>query len=319
MYPLRFAPVVRRYLWGGRRLAAWGKELGGGDDYAESWEVADQRDVQSVVLAGPLAGRTLGQLVRDEGAALLGRHHPQPQFPLLLKLLDAQQRLSVQVHPNDAQAARLDPPQRGKTEAWYVLEAPPGAVLYAGLKRGIDRDALLREVHRGTVALCLHEVQPRPGDCVFVPAGVVHAIGEGLLLAEIQQQSDVTYRLYDWDRVGPDGRPRPLHVEQALEVIDFQHGPVNVQRPEPTDRPGVQRLVACPQFIWDRWELEQPAEIGGDERCHVVLVVSGSLRVAGDAVAAPLARGSTVVLPAAAGAVAIEPLEPVTLLDAYLP
>lgn len=319
MYPLRFGPILRRYLWGGRRLAAWGKQLGSGDDYAESWEVADQPDVQSVVLAGPMAGCTLGQLVRDQGAALLGRHHPQPQFPLLLKLLDAQQRLSVQVHPNDTQAARLDPPQRGKTEAWYVLEAAPGAVLYAGLKRGIDRDALLREVHRGTVALCLHEMQPRPGDCVFVPAGVVHAIGAGLLLAEVQQQSDVTYRLYDWDRLGPDGRPRPLHVEQALEVIDFQHGPLSVQRPEPTNRLEVQRLVACSQFVWDRWELQRPATIGGDQRCHVVLVVSGSLRVPGDAVPTPLAPGSTVVLPAAAGPVAVEPLRPATLLDAYLP
>jgi mannose-6-phosphate isomerase len=319
MYPLRFGPILRRYLWGGRRLAAWGKQLGPGDDYAESWEVADQRDVQSVVLAGPLAGRTLGELVRERGAALLGRHHPQPQFPLLLKLLDAQQCLSVQVHPRDEHAAHLDPPQRGKTEAWYVLDAPPGAVLYAGLKRGIDRQALRREVHRGTVALCLHEVHPRVGDCVFIPAGVVHAIGPGLLLAEIQQQSDITYRLYDWDRLGPDGRPRPLHVEQALEVIDFQHGPVNVQQPEPTGRAGVRRLVSCPQFVWDRWELEGRTALGGDGRCHVVLVVSGSMQVAGDAMPAPLTPGSTIVLPAAAGAVRVEPLEPVTLLDAYLP
>src|SRR5690606_25050283 len=128
-------------------------------------------------------------------------HAPQPRFPLLFKLLDAQKTLSVQVHPDDRRAALLNPPDYGKTEAWVVLDAEPGSLIYAGLKRGFDRHALAREIARGTVELCLHRFEPQPGDCVFIPAGVVHALGTGLLIAEIQQSSDTTYRLFDWNRV----------------------------------------------------------------------------------------------------------------------
>ena len=214
LYPLRFEPIFRRYLWGGRRLGTvLGKPIGEGSDYAESWEVVDHGADQSRVAFGPLAGTTLGELVREHGHELLGRHHPQPQFPLLIKLLDAQQKLSVQVHPNDEQAARLDTPDYGKTEAWVVLAAEPGSRIYAGLKRGFDRPALERELNRGTCELCLHHFEPRVGDCVFLPAGTVHALGGGLLIAEVQQSSDTTYRLFDWNRVGPDGRPRALHIE----------------------------------------------------------------------------------------------------------
>ncbi|MBX7168880.1 MAG: class I mannose-6-phosphate isomerase [Pirellulales bacterium] len=320
MYPLRFEPLLRRYLWGGRRLASeLGKELPPGDDYAESWELCDRGDDQTRVARGPLAGKTLGELVRESGPALLGRHHPQTRFPLLFKFLDAQQTLSVQVHPDDARAARLIPPDLGKTEAWVVLSTKPGAVIYSGLKRGFDRAALAREVNRGTSELCLHRFEPRPGDCVFIPAGAVHALGAGLLIAEIQQASDTTYRLYDWNRVGADGRPRPLHIEAALDAIDFGLGPIDPVVPRPTAREQVENLVRCDKFIMDRLRLSEPLHAGGDDRCHLLVPIEGQMRVAGDPVDAPVRLGETILVPAEVGEVLLEPCAQATLLDIYLP
>ncbi|NIL95603.1 MAG: class I mannose-6-phosphate isomerase [Planctomycetales bacterium] len=320
LYPLRFRPIFRRYLWGGRRLhTVLAKSIGDGDDYAESWEVVDHGEDQSIVAVGPLGGKTLQELVRYRGAELFGRHHPQPSFPLLWKFLDANQTLSVQVHPNDRQAAQLDPPDLGKTEAWVVLDAAPGSLIYAGLKRGFDRPVVEREVMRGTVELCLHRFQPAVGDCVFLPAGTVHALGAGLLVAEIQQASDTTYRLFDWNRVGADGRPRALHVQQGLEVIDYGRGPVQPQTPQATDQPHIQRLVECDKFVLDRWQLSGSQPAGGDHRCHILAVLEGAVYVDGDAAKEPLGRGQTILLPAAAGEVRLESRQQVTLLDAYLP
>ncbi|HVX61356.1 MAG TPA: type I phosphomannose isomerase catalytic subunit [Pirellulales bacterium] len=321
LYPLRFEPIFKRYLWGGRRLAsALGKLIGDGGDYAESWEICDREAERSVVAEGPLAGITLSELMSTHGKALLGRHAPQPRFPLLFKFLDAQKTLSVQVHPDNHRAARLDPPDFGKTEAWVVLDADPGSLIYAGLKRGFDRAALERELARGTCELCLHQFQPQPGDCIFLPAGVVHAIGAGLLIAEIQQASDVTYRLYDWNRVGADGKPRQLHLEQALEAIDYAYGPAHPQQPQATERAHVSRLVDCDEFVLDRWQFDQPQPAGGDERCHFLAVLSGEISVAGDPANRPLGKGATVLIPAALGPVLVAPTTGrAVVLDAYLP
>lgn len=319
-YPLRFAPLFRRYLWGGRRLSTvLGKAIGSGDDWAESWEVVDHGTEQSLVQSGELLGRTLHELVTQHGRELFGRHHPLPQFPLLFKFLDAHHNLSVQVHPNDEQGAQLDPPDLGKTEAWVVLHAEPGSVIYAGLKRGFDRAAFEREVRRGTTELCLHRFEPRVGDCIFIPAGTVHALGAGLLIAEIQQASDTTFRIFDWNRVGPDGRPRALHIEQALAVIDYSAGPVMPQAPRPTDRPYVERLVACDKFVLDRWSIDEPQSMGGDDRFHLVAVLNGAIHVADDASHLPLTVGQTMLVPAATTASEMTPVAKTTLLDIYLP
>src|SRR3954465_8905730 len=189
--PLRFAPLFKRYLWGGRRLASLlNKPIGEGDDCAESWEVADHGEDQTVVVGGPLAGMTLAEGLASYGQDLLGRHAPRSRFPLLFKFLDCRRVLSVQVHPGDAAAAKQGPPDLGKTEAWVILAAEPGSLVYAGLKRGFDRAALEREVNRGTTELCLHKFEPQVGDCIFIPAETVHALGAGLVVAEIQQASD---------------------------------------------------------------------------------------------------------------------------------
>lgn len=319
-HPLRFEPNYRRYIWGGRRLeSVLGKRLEEEGNYAESWEIVDHGPDQSVVAAGPLAGAELGTIVRDHGRDLLGRHHPQPSFPLLFKFLDARERLSVQVHPDDEKAAQLDPPDRGKTEAWVILATERYSVIYAGLKGGVGRDVLQHEVLQGTTEVCLHEIWPRVGDCVFLPAGVVHAAGEGLLIAEIQQASDTTYRLFDWNRVGVDGKPRDLHIKQGLNAVDYQYGPVAPQTPQATDRPFVERLVECEKFVLDRWQLAEPQTIGGDDRFHIVAVIEGCVDVSSDPSEQPLRLGQTTLVPAAAGAVTLTPQTPSVLLDMYLP
>jgi len=320
--PLCFRPLLKRALWGGRKLGTeLGKPIGPENDFAESWEIVDRPDDQSVVAAGPLMGRTLGELCAEFGPALLGRHAPQNRFPLLFKFLDCRDKLSVQVHPNDEQAARLPSPDLGKTEAWVVLQAEPGSVIYAGLKRGFDRAALEREVHRGTSDLCLHRFEPKVGDCLFLPAGVIHAPGAGVLMAEIQQSSDVTFRLFDWNRTGPDGKPRALHVEQALDVIQYDYGPANPQRPAPTADPRVERLVECRQFVLDRITLSGDAvSLADDDRCRLIAVVDGTVRLDGfDGEPLVRRRGETALIPAACRKVTAASDGAATVLSAYLP
>lgn len=320
LYPLRFQPIFRRYLWGGRRLeSVLQKKIGPGNDYAESWEIVDHGTDQSVVAEGPLAGTTLRELNRRFGSELSGSSHTYDSFPLLFKFLDANQKLSVQVHPNDVQAAQQQPPDFGKTEAWFVVHADPGSIVYAGLRPGIDREDLLREIHEGTMERCMHQFEPRAGDCIFIPAGVVHALGAGLVIAEIQESSDTTFRLFDWNRLGPDGKPRALHVEQAMNVIDFDRGPVSPQRPLPTGSSCVKRLVECGHFIWDRWDFSDTQQIGGDGRSHILAVVSGAVHVSRDPSQRPLSRGQTMLLPASLGIVSLAAAEPTVLLDAYVP
>jgi len=331
MHPLRFQPLLRRYLWGGTRLGAdLRKPVGDDPQAAESWELVDLEGDQSVVSHGKLAGTTLGEIVRHHPAALFGRHHRDtpggiPRFPLLLKFLDTAAPLSVQVHPNDAQGSLLSPPSLGKTEAWVILAAEAGSKIYAGLKRGFDRDALAREVARGTCELCLHSFEPRAGDCVYLPAGAVHALGAGILLAEIQQTSDITYRLYDWNRVGPDGKSRALHIEESLAVIDFERGPVHPQSPvEVVIEPPVtgvrrERLATSEKFVIDRWQLNAPARIGGDDRFHILAVLEGAVDVEGDETTEPLHRGQSILIPASLGAIEVFPRPSAVLLDSFQP
>lgn len=325
LYPLRFQPLFRRYLWGGRRLGSMlGKQIGPGDDYAESWEIVDHGEDQSRVAHGALSGVSLGELIATRRKEMLGETASPAAlagsgFPLLFKFLDAQKTLSVQVHPNDEQGARLARPDLGKTEAWVVLHADPGSVIYAGLKRGFDRAALAREISRGTVELCLHRFEPHVGDCVFVPAGTVHALGAGLVIAEIQQASDTTFRLFDWNRVGADGRSRPLHIEESLSVIDFAAGPVSAQIPRPTASAHIERLVACDKFVLDRWNFSSLQMIGGDGKPHLVALLSGSMEVAGDAAGQVARKGDVLLFPACLSALRLNPLESVQLLEISLP
>jgi mannose-6-phosphate isomerase len=320
LYPLLFQPVFRRYLWGGRRLGSvLGKKIGKGNDYAESWEIVDRGTDQSVVSHGKLAGCTLNDLVTAHAAELFGEQHSWKQFPLLFKFLDANRALSVQVHPNDARGAQLDPPDLGKTEAWIVLESQPGSTVYAGLRPGVNRETLARKISIGETESCLHQFQPQVGDCIFIPAGTVHALGEGLLVAEIQQASDTTFRLYDWDRREADGRSRQLHIQEALEIADYEAGPIGPQTPLPTDDAARFRLVTCDKFVLERWSLNEPRTIPAVDSCHLLAILSGSLKIEHDAVPTPLGTGQTMLIPASCGGTRFTPLEPTVLLDVWLP
>jgi mannose-6-phosphate isomerase len=316
---LQFEPILRDYIWGGRRLAELGKKLGDGDHYAESWEVVDHGADQSLVADGPLAGTALRELVTQQARALFGRHAPQRQFPLLLKFLDCQRTLSVQVHPNDEQAAKLDPPDLGKTEAWVVLAAEPGSRIYAGLKPGIDRATLERELAHGNCESCLHAFEAHEGDCLLIEAGTVHALGAGLLVAEVQQASDTTFRLFDWNRVDTDGKPRTLHIQQSLDTIDYRRGPVNPVVPQPSAHQHVERLVECDKFILDRWRLDTPQQLTSNNQFHILTAIEGGAFVRSHDSTRELHRGDTILIPAHCRQIEVVPQGRAVLLDMYLP
>jgi mannose-6-phosphate isomerase len=326
LYPLRFQPVLKQYIWGGRRLGEMlGKPIGEDANYAESWEIVDRTPEQSIVIAGKYAGQTLRQLCQTLGAQLTGQTQLTDRFPLLIKLLDAQQLLSVQVHPNDAQAKLRTPPDLGKTEAWYVLHAEPGAKLYAGLKRGFDRAALERELTRGTCELCLHQIEPQVGDLIFIPPGTVHALGAGLIIAEFQQSSDVTLRLFDWNRVGPDGQPRPLHIAEALPIIDYARGPIQPIRQSvalASDTPGLrgEQLLSCDKFSLNRWHAQGTVDWQNTGNlCRIWMVTAGELRLSNDPVATPLTVGQTVLIPAGCLQTSMTAQPGTTWLECLLP
>jgi mannose-6-phosphate isomerase len=220
LYPLTFQPRFKERIWGGRRLETlYGKNLPPDVPIGESWEISDRAGDESVIANGALAGRTLRHLMDERGADVLGAAAPAAdrRFPLLCKLLDARQMLSLQVHP-PARAADLGDP---KTEMWYIADAEPGAELFVGLKRGVTREGFEKALAAGQVAECFHRIAVKRGDAMFLPSGRVHGIGAGLVIYEIQQNSDTTFRVYDWDRPGRDGKPRELHIPQSLESIDF--------------------------------------------------------------------------------------------------
>lgn len=321
MEPLSFFPLLKRLRWGGRRLATeLHKSLGPETDYAESWEICDLDDAQSVVTQGPWAGWTLHRLVREHGGELLGVHAGLPQFPLLLKFLDACDRLSVQVHPDDRQAARYRPGAFGKTEAWVILDAEPRACVYAGLRHGVDRATLSRALDAGTVEDCLHRLTVAPGDCVFIPAGTVHALGEGVLLAEVQQVSDLTFRLFDWNRTGSDGQPRPLHIAESLDCTDFSRGPVWPVEPRLVSQREdhtCAELVRCTYFTILRHTATAAFAYRAADRCRLLMGLEGAGQLASGGHAWSLRRGETLLLPAQCPEVVLNPAERMVWLEVF--
>ncbi len=221
LYPFTFQPIYKERVWGGRRLAElYGKDLPPAVPIGESWEITDRPEGVSVITNGPLAGKSLRWLMENHAAELLGPAKPQHgRFPLLVKILDAQDDLSLQVHPPAHKAVELG--GEAKTEMWYFTQTTPTAQIYVGLKPGVTREEFERKVQAGTVADCFHQHTVKAGDAMFLPSGRVHALGAGSVLFEIQQNSDTTYRVFDWNRVGLDGKPRDLHLAQALASIDF--------------------------------------------------------------------------------------------------
>lgn len=330
MEPLVFEPYLRPQVWGGRKLGhLFGRVLPDPDTlYGESWEISPHPLHVSRVAEGPHAGRTLTELCRAATRDLFGSSPPaECRFPLLVKLLDCRERLSIQVHPSDELARQLAGDPSGKCEAWVVLQADATARIYAGFKPGVDRADVQRRLQQGTVGEALHAFCPQPGECVYLPAGTVHAVGGGVVLAEIQQASDATFRLFDWNRVGLDGRPRTLHVEQALQAIDWQAGPVGPLVPVVSAGapPGArsERIVQCPYFHLDRLTLERetPMETQGGLTLWMVIEGAAELRTP-SGYCRTFGRGGTVLVPAATESWSWRPAEAetaVTLLRVSLP
>jgi len=301
LYPTVLRPIFKDRVWGGRTLEAlYSKPLPPDIPIGESWEVTDRPGDESAIVNGPFSGRTLRWLMTTHGAGVLGRSRAAAdnRFPLLCKLLDARETLSLQVHP-PIRAARLGDP---KTEMWYIAAAEPGAELYVGLRRGITRVDFERAIATGGVAGLLHRIPVRAGDTMFLPSGRVHAIGAGLVIFEIQQNSDTTFRVYDWDRLGLDGQPRALHVGESLASIDFDDvEPALVDTPTRTVGAFTARaLVRDPLFDTDLFDAlaggELPLEPG---RLRVVAATEGTVRAEGGGESAVLRAGDFAVLPAA--------------------
>ncbi|MCC9603972.1 class I mannose-6-phosphate isomerase [Stieleria sp. JC731] len=317
-YPLIFRPLIKQTIWGGTKLGTMlGKSIGDEGDYAESWEIVDHGDDQSVLTNGALAGKTLADLIAEDPKWLFGKATTERNFPLLLKYLDCNRVLSVQVHPDDAYGATMPVPDLGKTEAWYVVDAEPGSLIYAGLKAGVGRAELADAVQAGQTESVLHSFCPSPGDCVFIPAGTVHALGAGLVIAEIQQSSNTTFRLFDWNRVGADGQPRPLHIEQSLDVTDYESGPVPARKSQQGVQ-GWQRLVQCDKFSLDAMESGQ-GDVGGDGRFHILTVPRGSAKLTTEAESITIECGQSVLLPAAIDKCSVQVEADSTLLHAESP
>jgi len=291
---LSFRPLFMERVWGGRRLAErLGKSLPPGVPIGESWELVDREDAQSVVDTGEHTGMTLHELWTKHREAVFGTAPDSPRFPLLAKILDARETLSVQVHPPTAVAPELG--GEPKTEMWYLLEAEEGAELFAGFRPGVDRSQFEAALRSGDVANLLHRVPVQAGDALFIPSGRCHAIGAGCLIVEIQQNSDTTYRVFDWKRVGLDGKPRALHIEESMRSIDFaDYEPGLVPRGE---------AILCDAFRVEAQELTVPRE-ETERRGVIYTVLEGRVRCG----ARECARGQFFLLPATAEDRILEPI-----------
>ena len=322
IYPLRFDPIFQYRLWGGRHLADWSDEPLPDGPIGEAWLLSDREDNPSRVSDGPLEGQTIAQLIERSPAWLLGKLALRFQrFPLLLKFLDVSQMLSVQVHPSDAHPNLIPPGESGKSEGWVVLESSPAARIYAGLKPGVAAQAL-RTLSLQTVDDCLASFTPVPGQSVLVEAGTVHSLGDGVVVLEVQQNSDITFRLYDWDHIDPKlHRPRPLQIEQALQCIEMEQrmiGPVTpfVETTKPVRR---ERLLDCSHFrVW-RVTGSDPFVIGVADAPTVLVCLEGTGAIKQGGREFAMKTGAVMLLPAAAGICSFRPDGHVQVLEIVVP
>lgn len=295
--PLRFKPVYQTVVWGGRRMEAFRGDLPSGP-IGESWDLADHARGMSVVADGPLAGTTLRDLTRRFGAALVGPAYTGGDFPLMVKLIDANDRLSIQVHPDDRLAKELKVGERGKTECWYILS--DGGELFVGTKAGVTRESFAAAREAGTLADTLNRFVTEAGGFFLIPARTVHALGAGCLIYEIQQTCDVTFRVDDWGRVGLDGRPRPLHINESLATIDFSAGAMQAAGDFEVHPDGrVRALARCPYFHVDEHRTRRLSL--HSTSCAIVTCLAGHGRLNTAGGFAPLTPMTTVLVPAAAG------------------
>lgn len=324
LYPLKFKPVLKERIWGGAKLHdIMGKKLPNPTGkYGESWEISDVEGDESVVLNGFLAGNTLNELVEVYMGDLMGETLYErfgDEFPLLIKLIDASDTLSIQVHPND-EVARERHHAYGKTEMWYIIDAEKDALIYTGFKTDISREIYLQALKEGNLEQYLHRESAKQGDVFFIPAGRVHAIGKGVLLAEIQQTSDITYRIFDWNRVDSTGKPRELHTELAADVIDF----TGVKNPKlhPVDEINkTSELTSCDYFTVNRLTFTNPIQRDYNmlDSFVIYLCVKGGCSVVyASGYSEKITKGETILLPAELKEVILRPHDKCSLLEVYI-
>lgn len=290
LYPMKMQPVLHVRVWGGDKLQrVLHKTLPDAQPYGESWEVHDTTTIAN----GHYAGRTLGSVIAELGDAIIGVGNPVAEgMPLLLKFLDASQWLSIQVHPDDALARELENDPRGKNEAWIILDAEPGAQVVNGVNADQTPAQLQQAITAGTLEQHMSYYAPKVGDALYVEAGTIHALGPGLLVYEIQQSSDVTYRLYDWNRMGTDGNPRALHIEKGLRVSKLEKHLL------PSDRSG-SILLQTPYFIVERYTLhDEVISRPTDGRFQLLTCLEGALAVTANDITLTLSLGETALIPA---------------------
>ena len=330
LYPFVFAPVFKDYIWGGRNLETkLGRAIPDGI-VAESWEISGHPSSPTTVDNGPLTGKTLPELLSLLGLDLVGSRSQamldRNKFPLLIKLLDANKPLSVQVHPRDDYATRHENGELGKTEMWYILHTQPNAHLIYGVKVGVTPQTFRQNLDNGTLENCLHQLPVNVGDAVFVPAGSVHAIMDGIVLAEIQQNSDTTYRVYDWNRVGTDGKPRQLHVEKAMDVINFDQVEPDSFTPQLIEENAAlcrEFITTCPYFNVERITFKRKSSVF-EGRCdgrtfEIWGAMSGGGQVVWNDQTLDLPAIRFALLPAALGKFEVKATAPSTFLRVYVP
>ena len=304
MYPIKLKPAFKDYLWGGTRLRDdFGKDCDF-DKIAESWELSCHKDGNSVVADGEFAGLTLAQYIEKEGKSVLGTNCEKfENFPILIKLIDAKDNLSVQVHPNNEYAQRVEG-EYGKTEMWYVVDCDEGAALLYGFKHNITKEEFRERIENNTLLEVTNSVPVKKGDVFFIEAGTLHAIGKGILIAEIQQNSNTTYRIYDYGRVGADGKPRQLHIDKAVDVTNLCPAKPYPQS-EPVDMGGwtKKRLAKCEYFTVDVINVDTSAALEADKSSFVnILVLDGGCVLSSEGNdAVELKKGDSVFIPAGLG------------------
>lgn len=323
--PLRFTPLFKHRIWGGRTLETrLGKRLPPHTTIGESWEITGYGSEQSRVSSGPFAGARIEDLLRREGTRLVGNHCGCDVFPLLYKFIDANDRLSIQVHPNDEQARRSGQDQRGKTECWYVADAVPGATIIVGFREGVSRNDILPAIESRTLDTLLNRFSVQKGDLLYIPAGTVHAILDGTLVYEVQETSDVTLRLYDWGRLDERGNPRELHVEPSLQVLDFcAHHQHRIEGAVVESGANLLRTfrVACRYFAIEELHFlaAGTAPLWRRDSFQVICVMEGAAEVISPHGSEPLATGESILIPAACTDVAVCAEEGGRVLVSWVP
>lgn len=303
MYPLKLTPAFKDYLWGGTRLRDdYGKKCDY-DKVAESWELSCHKDGNSVIANGEAAGMTLADYIKKEGKSVLGTNCDRfENFPVLIKLIDAKDNLSVQVHPNNEYAQRVEG-EYGKTEMWYIVDCDKGATLLYGFKHDVTKEEFAERIKNNTLLEITNAVPVKKGDVFFIEAGTLHAIGKGILIAEIQQNSNTTYRVYDYGRVGADGKPRQLHIKKALDVTNLHPAkPYPVTAPVTENGCTKQLLSKCEYFTVYKMNIESSADFNADSTSfECILNLEGDIRLTCGDYEIELKKGETAFIPAGCG------------------